>query len=153
MGGTSRTFLTKIRCTNRLALQTGTGENTNEGWTEGALAGAAGGPVPDRRRDAVRRFVIHRGGFFESTGTYNLGDSEDSTFTSYKLRSRAVRSTYSVFIATDWYVAGVVLAAREARQSDSAQRRRRWAESDWIDSSATRDMTFHAPMQHKAYHW
>ena len=102
MGGTSRTFLTKIRGTNRSALETGGGENTNEGWTGGDLAGAAGGPPLDRRRDVVRPFDSKRGGFFELAGTYFFGDSEDSTFTSYSVRSRAVRSTYSVFNVTNW---------------------------------------------------
>ena len=101
MGGTSRISLRKMHGTTRSALQTRNGENTKEGWTEGDLADAAGGPVHDPPCDAVRPFVRHRRGFFESAGTYFFGDSEDSTFTSRKLRSRAVRSTYSVFITTN----------------------------------------------------
>ena len=102
MGGTSRTFLTKIRWTNRSALQTGNGENTNEGWTEGVFTGVAAGPVPDRRRDAVHPFDSKMRQQPESVGTYIFGHSKDSTFTPYSVRSRAVRSTYSVFITTNW---------------------------------------------------
>ena len=79
----------------------GNDENTNAGWTGSDLAGAAGDPPPDRRRDVVRRFVAKRRGFFESAGTYNFGHSEDSAFSSYKLRSRAVRSTYSTNVASE----------------------------------------------------
>ena len=88
--------------TNRSALEMGNGENTNAGWTGGDFAGAAGGPPFDRRRDVVRSFVAKLRLQAESTGTYNFGHSVDSTFTSYSVRSRAVRSTYSVFHVTNW---------------------------------------------------